>query len=217
MVSSASGRIGLALHARLGAELGHGALEHVEVDDRGRPEAAPLDQDSLLAEDLARLQHLFVRSEHGHATQAELHELQGHEPVVDAAELDPPEADHVDLDPVGVQAVEQVLDQDFGFVVFEERSVEEVDADDAERLLLERCLDVEHAQVQGDLTRLVVRVGLELDAHPAVALVAAPEAAGDDGVGEGEERGAVPAESLSRSMLRANSWSSIACSRASET
>ena len=121
----------------------------------------------------------------------ELHELQGHEPVVDAAELDAPEADHVDLDPVGVQAIEQALDEDLGLVMLEERAVQKVDADDPEGLLLQRSLNVEHAQVQGDLARLVVRVGLELDAHPAVALVAAPETPGHDGVGEGEEGGAV--------------------------
>ena len=80
-----------------------------------------------------------------------------------------------------------------GLVVLEERAVQQVDADDAERLLLQRGLDVEHPDVQDDLARLVARVGLELDAHPAVALVAAPEAAGDHGVGEGEERGRVAA------------------------
>ena len=48
-------------------------------------------------------------------------------------------------------------------------------------------LDVEHPHVHDDLARLVVRLGLELHAHPAVALVAAPVAAGHDRVGEREE------------------------------
>ena len=78
-------------------------------------------------------------------------------------------------------------------VVLEERAVQQVDADDAERLLLQRGLGVEHPHVQDDLARLVARVRLELHAHPAVALVAAPVAARDDGVGEGEERRVVAA------------------------
>ena len=71
--------------------------------------------------------------------------------------------------------------------------VQQVDADDAERLLLLRGLVVEHPHVEHDLAGLVPRVGLELHAHPAVALVAAAVAAGDHGVGEGEERRVVAA------------------------
>ena len=129
----------------------------------------------------------------------ELHQLQGHEPVVHTAELDPAKLDHVDLDPAGGQSVQQALDQRFGLVVEEERAVEQVDADDADRLLLQRCLDVEHPDVQDDLAGVVPGMGLELEPHPPVALVVALEAAGHDGVGEGEERGRVAplvAESL---------------------
>ena len=109
------------------------------------------------------------------------------------AELDALELDHVDLDPAGGQPVEQALDEPLGLVVVEERAVQQVDADDAERLLLQRRLGVEHPHVQDDLAGLVARVRLELHAHPAVALVAAAVAARDHRVGEGEERGLVAA------------------------
>ena len=71
--------------------------------------------------------------------------------------------------------------------------MQQVDADDAERLLLQRRLAVEHPDVQDDLAGLVVRVRLELHTHPAVALVAAAIAAGHHGVGEREERRVVAA------------------------
>jgi len=45
--------------------------------------------------------------------------------------------------------------------------------------------------VNENLAWLVTRAGLEFDAHPAMALVPAFEAARDDGVGEGEEGGCI--------------------------
>jgi hypothetical protein len=144
---------------------------------------------ALWRSDLARLEHLPVGTEHGHAAQPDLHQLERHEPVVDAAELNAPELDHVDLDPTRAQAIEQALHQRLGLVVLKERAVQQVDADDPQRLLLHRRLDVEHPQVEDDLARLVTGMGLELHAHPAVTLVAPLVAAGHHGVGEGEERG----------------------------
>ena len=93
----------------------------------------------------------------------------------------------------GAEAVEQRLEQRLRVVVQEARAVDEVHADDAERLLLERVLDVEHAHVDDDLVVGAVGSRLELDAHPAVAFVVAAEAARGNRVGEREERGAVAA------------------------
>ena len=70
----------------------------------------------------------------------------------------------------------------------EERAEQQVDAHDAQRLLLQGGLAVEHADVDDDLAGLIVGPRLELDPHPAVAFVGPAEAAGRDGVGEGEER-----------------------------
>ena len=184
---SVSASTGLPATAGSCCELGLGRLEHVEVHVRRRPEAAALDQDRLLAQHLARLQHLAVGAEHRHAAEPDLHELERHQPVVHVAELDAAELDHVDLDAAGGQPVEQALDQLVRLVVLEERPVQQVHPDDPERLLLRERLDVEHPHVHDDLARLVVRLGLELHAHPAVALVAAAEAARHHRVGEGEE------------------------------
>jgi hypothetical protein len=79
------------------------------------------------------------------------------------------------------------------FVVEEESAVKQIDADDADRLLLQGGLDVEHTDVQDDLARIVAGVGLELEPHPAVALVVPFEAARDDGICESEEGARVAA------------------------
>ena len=139
MVISVSVSTGLPATAGSASNLARRRLEHVEVDVRRRPEAAALDQDRLLAQHLARLQHLAVGAEHRHAAEPELHQLERHQPVVDAAELDAVELDHVDLDAAGGQPVEQALDELVRLVVLEERAVQQVHADDAERLLLQRA------------------------------------------------------------------------------
>ena len=177
----------LALDLRVLGELLARRVDHVDVDLGHRAKAAALDQNRLLAQHLGWLQDLARGAEHRRAGQPELHELQGHHAVVDVAELDPRELDHVDLDALGREAVEQRFDDQIGLVMQGERREQQVDADDAERLLLERVLVVEHAHVDGDLAVLVARMRLVLDAHPAVALVGALEAARRDRVGEGEE------------------------------
>ena len=184
---------------------------------RRRPEAAPLDQDRFLAQHLARLQDLTVGAEHRHAAEPELHELERHQPVVHAAELDAAELDHVDLDAARGQPVQEALDELVRLVVLEEGPVQQVHPDDAERLLLCERLDIEHPHVHDDLARFVVRLGLELHAHPAVALVAAPVAAGHDGIGEREEAVVVTALASSRSTFSWNSLSSMPWSRPAET
>ena len=77
---------------------------------------------------------------------------------------------------------------DFWFMVEKECPVEQVDPDDANCLLLERCIDVEHSNMKDDLAGLVARMGLELQSHPPMALVVPFEAAGDNGIGEGKKR-----------------------------
>ena len=147
-------------------------------------EAAALDEDGLFVEHLAGLEDRAVGAEHGRAAEAELDEFEGHEAVVHVAEFDAFEVDEVDLDAARRQLVEQALHELLRLVMEEEGTVEQVHADDAQGLLLEGGLGVLHADVDDDLARLVVRVGLEFDAHPAVAFVAALVAARDDRVGE---------------------------------
>jgi hypothetical protein len=72
-------------------------------------------------------------------------------------------------------------------------AVDGVDADDAERLLLEDVFFVPHPHVENDIARRAVGLGLEADTEPAVGVVGAFEISGGNGVGENEERRAVTA------------------------
>ena len=56
-----------------------------------------------------------------------------------------------------VEAVEQRFHHQLGRVVQEERAEQQVDADDAERFLLQRVLVVEHADMDGDLAVFIPR------------------------------------------------------------
>ena len=167
----------------------------VEIHVRHGTEPSALDEHRLLVEHLRRLKHLAFGREHRHAREPELHEPQAHHAIVDVREVVAREVDDVDLDAVRAEPVEQRLEQRFGLVVQEARAVDEIHADDAERFLLERVLDVEHAHMDDDLVVGAARLRLVLDAHPAVALVVAAETARGNRVGEREERGAVAARS----------------------
>src|ERR1700744_4463677 len=69
-----------------------------------------------------------------------------------------------------------------------ECSVKQVNPHYADGLLLEGCIDVQHANMEDDLAGLVARISLELESHPAVTLVVPFEAAGHDGICEGKKR-----------------------------
>lgn len=150
----------------LGAKGFPGAAEHVEVHIAHGAEAAALDEDVFLAQHLGGLEHGAVGGEHGGIAEAEMHELQAHEPRIDMAELDAGELDHVDLDPLGREIVQERFHELLGLVMQEKGAVEQVHADDAERLLLQRGLDVQHANVDDDLAGFIARMRLEFHTQP---------------------------------------------------
>jgi hypothetical protein len=90
-------------------------------------------------------------AEHGRLGKAELHQLEAHEAVVHVAEFDARELDHVDLEALGGQVVEQRFDELLGLVVQKERTVQQVDTHDAQGFLLQAGFAIEHAHVQDDL------------------------------------------------------------------
>jgi hypothetical protein len=184
----------LALHPGFRGEFFKCAAHHVEIHVGERTEAAALDEDGLLIEHLGGLEHLAARAEHCRAAQAELDELQRHEPVVHASELDAGKFDHVDLDAARVQVIQQIFDEPLRLVMQEKAAVAEIHTDDTERLLLCLRVGVEHAHMDDDLTRFVARVALKFHAHPAVAFVGALEIAGRDCVCECEKRRIVAAQ-----------------------
>ena len=168
-------------------KLGRGAVEHVDIDVRHRPEATPLHHDRLLVQDLGRLEHLMVGPEHHGVGQAVLHEVQRHQAVVHFLESRAAELQHVDFDPVGPDVVDQGLDQLAQILAVVKCAVDQIASDDAEGFLLQDLLLVPHPDVEHDFARLAQGLGLEADAHPAVGLVRAFEILGRDRVGEDEE------------------------------
>ncbi|HEY9182284.1 MAG TPA: hypothetical protein VIQ99_03730, partial [Gammaproteobacteria bacterium] len=159
----------------------------IEVHVRDGPEAAALDEHGLLVEHLRGLQHLTGRGEHRRAREAELHEPQAHHAIVDVPKLVTRKVDQVDLDAIRAQAVEQRLHETIGLGVQKAGAVDQIHADDAERLLLRCVVEIEHADVHEDAMARTAGNRLELDSHPAVAFVVAAKAAGRDGVREREE------------------------------
>ena len=127
----------LAGDRRVLLELLQRALEHVDVDDVGGRKLPRSTSTACLCSTSDGCSTAPSGPNIAAPRQPELHQLQGHQPVVDAAELDAAELDHVDLDAAGGQPVEQARDDLLGLVMLEERAVQQVDADDAERLLLE--------------------------------------------------------------------------------
>ena len=93
----------------------------------------------------------------------------------------------VDLDPFERQVGEQVDEAFLAGALAVPGGIEQVDTEDAERLLLQRVGGVPHVDVQEDVVRRAARPDLEPQSHPSVALVGAIEVAGRDGVGEREE------------------------------
>ena len=73
-------------------------------------------------------------------------------------------------------------------MVQEEGAVEQVHTRHAQGLLLQLRFPVQHAHMQHDLALLLARMALELEPHPAVAVLVVAKTLGRHGVGEHEER-----------------------------
>ena len=108
--------------------------------------------------------------------------------MVDALEGASAELDHVDLDPVATEVIEERAQQALRPVGVSERAVDQVHAEHAERFLLHESVAVEHPRVQDDLVRLGLRVVLEADPHPTVTVGVAAVVLGRHRVREREER-----------------------------
>src|SRR4029077_12307768 len=142
----------------------------VEAEVGDGAKAPTLDQDRPLVEYLGRLDHLAVGGEECCVGEASLHELETDQSVVDVGESRASEIDDVDLDPLGVEAVQQRPDQFRGRRVEVKRTVHQVDAEYTERTLLAGRLAVEQPGVEDDFGRLRARSRLEAHAEPGVSL-----------------------------------------------
>ncbi len=131
-----------------------------------------------------RLHDFTAGREHGRISQAALHELQAHEPVVDARKGRAGELDHVDLDALARQLVQERGDQVRRVLPPVNGAVDQVDAEHTQRLLLARGRRVAQVSMEDHLGRLLVRSGLEPDAEPAAPGAGATVASRLHGVGD---------------------------------
>ena len=166
-----------------------GGVQHVQRDIGDRAKTAALDQDRAIVQHLGWLHHLPIGQEHGHIRKPLFHQLQAHQPVVHTAENRAGEFDQVDLHPAPVQPVHQALDQRSGILQARIRAVDQVDAGQADRLLLARREGVQHFNVNDDLGRLRPGTILETDAEPPMAAGRTQGAVRRYGIGEDEESG----------------------------
>ena len=144
-------------------------VQHAQRDIGDRAKTAALDQDRAIVQNLGWLHHLPVGEEHGHIRKPLFHQLQAHQAIVHAVENRAGEFNQVDLDPAPVQPVHQALDQRSGILQARVRAVDEVDAGQADRLLLARREGVQHFNVNDDFRRLRPGTILEADTEPSMA------------------------------------------------
>ena len=123
--------------------------------------------------------------------ETELNQQEGHEPVIHVLERGTVQFEHIDLDPIGGEVIQQRFDELAWVVVVIERAVNQVHPDDAEGLLLKDVLLVPHPNMKHDIAVRAAWGDLKADAHPAMRFIGALEIAGCDRIGEDEKGGAV--------------------------
>ena len=163
------------------------AAQHLVSDMRDGTKTAAFDQHGALVEFFGRLHDFAVRAEHGGATQTLGDQLEAHQTVVDSGKGRSAETDHVHLDTLRREVIEQAADQLFRFAMEAEGAVDEIDPDNSDRFLLRDVLRVEHADMDDDLIDSPAGHRLETDTHPTMRFVVTVEAARRHGVGKNEK------------------------------
>ena len=137
MVISVSASTVLPATAGSAANLASAHSSMSTLTTRRRAEAAALDQNRLMAQRLARLQHFAIRTEHRHAAQSELDEFSAMRRLSTLRNSIPRNwIMSISIRPV-LKRSRRLSTSVLGLMVLEERAVEQVDTDDPERLLLQ--------------------------------------------------------------------------------
>src|SRR5947208_3165596 len=97
--------------------------------------------------------------------------------------------DHIHLNTVRADIVNERGDELFRIVVQVQRSMDKIDAEDAESFLFLEIFLVPKPDVNGDLRGRLARFGLETNSEPSMGIVVPRVAARDDRVRKNEEPG----------------------------
>ena len=214
MVNSMSGSTSAPATAG-SARISPSRIQHVHVHVRERAEAAALDEHRLLVEHLAGLEHLpsgpnIAAPLTGRVARASAPSA-GCPPLRNSIPLN--SIMSISIRPV-VSLSSRLSTSFSGSWCMEERAVEQIHPDDAERLLLQRRLGVQHPHVQDDLAGLVARRATGTSRPSSRGTRCRPCSCGRPPCRQRRRtRSSSPRCRPSRSMLSWNSWSSIACRR----
>ena len=168
------------------------------IHQRYRPKTSALNDNSLLIEDFRRLDHFAFGAEQHRVGELVLHELEAHDPVIDLGEERSGEVNHVNFDATLSQTVGQGPDKAIWILGQIEGAIEQIDANNTERLLLKDILLVQHSNVQDDIAGRPFGLGLESNSHPAVTFVGSFKTPSGHRVGEYEKRGSIALATASR-------------------
>ena len=136
-----------------------------------------------------------LRGEHGHtvgieedrAGGADPYEVQGEKPVVGAGKRWPLHSEAVNLEPFAADVLEQRFGHRLRLAPAREHRMEHVDAEPAQRFLLEGVGGIEQPAVDHHVARFGPKRVLKPHPEPGVALVPAGVGSGGGGVREREE------------------------------
>jgi hypothetical protein len=113
--------------------------------------------------------------------------LQAHQPVIHAAKHRPRESDHVHLNAAAVEAIHQLPDQSRRFVRVVEGAIKEVNAQQADCLLLPCAESIQHFNVHNDFRKICPRPVLKANTEPAMPPGRTNRAVRSHGIGEYEQ------------------------------
>ena len=171
----------------VGGEEHRGRRDHLEIEPRHRTEPASLEEHTAPADRLGGEQGLAVGAEEHRMREADPHEMEGEEPVVDAGEDGPPHHHPIDLEALPPHVVEERLEQLVGIAPVMDTGMDEVHAKTTEGILLAGIARVEHPNVDDDVIGGAAGLLLEANPHPGVPVIPTGVGLRGRGVGKGKE------------------------------
>ena len=133
---------------RVGFKDRTGTVHHLEIQFGHRREPSAFDQHSGFPDRLRGQQGRAVHVEEERRREANPHQMEAQQPVVDTAEGRPAHVDPVDLQPLAADGIEQTFNQRPRILPVVEGCIGQVHAQPAHRFLLQGVGGVEHAHVE---------------------------------------------------------------------
>src|SRR5579859_846781 len=164
--------------------------QHVHVNMGHRSKAAAQHDHILLVQIFRGLHDATIGPKHSGFGKPVLHQLKGHQAVVDMAEVGAIEPEHVNFSPSRTEAIEERKHDLLG-IGEKHTGVNQIYAQNTQRHLLLQGVIVVHLDVNHTIIEGALWCELKPDAHPALALVGTLKIQNLNGISEGKEAGLV--------------------------